>query len=323
MRRLKAVLFTLEFHEWLCILMVMFLIVLYQTGLSGWGIGYSIAHIWEEGSPITKLFFLLLILLGIVTRFLTAGPIKEFGSFLFRMMGAFMVMLFCFESVIYFIEERNLPLLDVRLLQWDAWLFGGKQPAEWLEPITTPFLTYILSTVYLLWFPMVYGTVMLMYIKGKKAVVEYVCFALMTYYIGYLIYLIVPGIGPLYVYDFSTPIGGLTAMMTEGKLIQPAADVFPSLHTGISVVMLIQVWRRYRIWTWVYGPLTVLIICSTIYLRIHYAVDVFAGIILSIAIAYLCPFVLRKWEDGRSKISMPMSTILESEHSERLQTMEV
>ncbi|MGZ4164870.1 MAG: phosphatase PAP2 family protein, partial [Tumebacillaceae bacterium] len=70
---------------------------------------------------------------------------------------------------------------------------------------------------------------------------------------------------------------------------------FPSLHTGISVVMLVNVWRHSRRLVWLYAPLVTMIIFSTVYLRLHYAIDVIAGIALALTTTKVCPYLLDKW----------------------------
>ena len=58
-------------------------------------------------------------------------------------------------------------------------------------------------------------------------------------------------------------------------------DVFPSLHTAVTLVLLghdrIHAPRRFLVMT----PIGVLLIASTTALGLHYAVDVVAGIVLA------------------------------------------
>ena len=57
-------------------------------------------------------------------------------------------------------------------------------------------------------------------------------------------------------------------------------DVFPSLHVMVTCILLEHDWREVRRRFWIMlGPCIGLFI-STIYLRYHYAVDIFAGFLL-------------------------------------------
>jgi membrane-associated phospholipid phosphatase len=292
--------FKLEFHDLINLTMILFVVSLFSSKLRYEGFKFF-SHFILEGSPITKLFIFLLLMLGIVCRIVTHTELKESGWFVFRIMSSFLVMLFCFESITYYIQARELPLKDALFQYLDTLIFWGKQPAVWLEPFSSAPLTLILSAAYLAWFLLLYGTVFLLLFRGRQAVLEYTAISLLTFYIGYIFYILFPGIGPLHTYSFSTPMGGLTQVLVSGELIKPSADIFPSLHTALSVVMFVQVWRHFRIWTWLYGPMALLIIFSTIYLRIHYGVDVLAGIVLAILTTQVCPRLMFIWEQSRNQ----------------------
>lgn len=291
---IRALLF-LEFHEVLTLLMLVFVTFIYQIRLheTMFDVVLSIAI---SGSSITKLFFILLLCLGIFTWLIRHSALGQKSKLAFRMLTSFFLMLIIFESITHFIKAIGLVMYDAQLQQLDRLLFFGKQPAEWLEPMISHPFTLILSGAYLSWFILTYGTVLLLVFRSRQAVLSYAASALVTFYMGYLIYLLVPGLGPMYTYSFSIPMGGLTALLENPNFIQPAADVFPSLHTAISVVMLVEVWRSHRIWTALYAPIVFLIIFSTIYLRIHYAVDVIAGILLAVWVTAWSPSLLKFWK---------------------------
>jgi membrane-associated phospholipid phosphatase len=64
-------------------------------------------------------------------------------------------------------------------------------------------------------------------------------------------------------------------------------DAFPSLHVLVTLTLLRMDWRekRWRFWTML-GP-SLVMIASTLALRLHYAVDLLASAIL---FALLCVF---------------------------------
>jgi membrane-associated phospholipid phosphatase len=98
-------------------------------------------------------------------------------------------------------------------------------------------------------------------------------------------------------------MGGIASVFTHDQTLL-ARDCFPSLHTGISVVMLVYVWRYRRKWLWLYGPMTFLIVWSTMYLRFHYGIDVIAGAALATAMTQLCPLATRWWEQRRAAVAL-------------------
>ncbi|WP_373230221.1 phosphatase PAP2 family protein [Cohnella sp.] len=292
----------LEVHEILSLLMLGILTLLYELGLKDENLGDEIIRVAVSAGPITTTIALLMVLFFVVLIFVPHGRIAEHAKLLARVMASFLVMLFSFEAVTHFITAKGLPIKDAALQDWDSFLFGGKQPAEWLEPINNHPLTLFLSVIYLAWFAFTYGTIFLMWWSGRRALLEYTAAALMTFYIGYLIYILIPAFGPIFTYTYSTSMTGLTAMMMDRNIFTPVADAFPSLHTGISVIMFILVRKYSKRWFLLYSPVVVLVIISTIYLRIHYVIDVIAGVALALATAWLCRKLIVRWEKLQESI---------------------
>jgi membrane-associated phospholipid phosphatase len=211
---------------------------------------------------------------------------------------AFFLVMAVYKTVIFYISVLNPVDHDIILKHIDRALFFGRLPSEWLEPLIWRPLTWLLSLCYASWFALVYFTIFLMLSRSEQALREYVFTAVITFYIGYLTYVFVPAIGPIFTVHYDRPIGGITNVLTLGQAVL-SRDCFPSLHTGISIVMLVEVWRHRRRWCWLYIPLVTLIIFSTLYLRIHYGIDVIAGAALAITTTQLAPLVLSAWEHAR------------------------
>ncbi|MGZ4105922.1 MAG: phosphatase PAP2 family protein [Tumebacillaceae bacterium] len=290
--RLKNRGLALDLHEVFSVGMVLFVVLLYAFGLDGAGIRGGLQHLVDSFGLVERGVLGLVVLMIAATFFVRKWNMRQKAVPLIRVLLSFFVMLVMFEAVGYFIGARQLQLLDLDLQKIDAWLFFGKQPAEWLVSISFPALTNLLSSAYASWFVLTYGTIFLMLYKGKRALLEYTTSALLTFYIGYLLYMVVPAIGPLFTIHFDTNIGGVTSTVLSRPSV---ADCFPSLHTGISVVMLVNVWRHSRRLVWLYAPLVTMIIFSTVYLRLHYAIDVIAGIALALTTTKVCPYLLDKW----------------------------
>ncbi|WP_067931999.1 phosphatase PAP2 family protein [Alicyclobacillus kakegawensis] len=208
---------------------------------------------------------------------------------------AFFVVMAVYKSVIFYISIVNPIDHDLVLKHIDKVLFFGRQPSQWLQPIIWKPLTWLLSCCYMSWFGLLYLTIFLMLSKDAQALREYVFTAVFTFYIGYLTYTFVPAIGPGFTIHYAQPVGGITHLLTLGQVVL-ARDCFPSLHTGLSIVMCIHIWRYRRNWAWLYIPLACLIIFSTLYLRIHYGIDVIAGAALAVATTQLSPLLVTKWQ---------------------------
>lgn len=72
-------------------------------------------------------------------------------------------------------------------------------------------------------------------------------------------------------------------------------NVFPSLHTSLSVTVALLAWqtrRQYPLWTLVAVPIAASVVFSTMYLGIHWATDVLAGALMAGGIVELAS---RRW----------------------------
>jgi membrane-associated phospholipid phosphatase len=125
--------------------------------------------------------------------------------------------------------------------------------------------------------------------------------------LGYAGYLLVPAVGP-YVYQaalFQTrlPGGEHTHFFIEqiDSLKGVARDCFPSMHTAHTTVVLAFTRRFSRKWFWVYLPIAVGLYVSTVYLRMHYVVDVLGGFAVSAVAIWLGPRVERAWQASRQR----------------------
>jgi membrane-associated phospholipid phosphatase len=72
-------------------------------------------------------------------------------------------------------------------------------------------------------------------------------------------------------------------------------NVFPSLHTSLSITVALIAWqtrRQYPLWTAVSVPIAASVVISTMYLGIHWAIDVLAGALMAWVIVRLAS---RRW----------------------------
>jgi membrane-associated phospholipid phosphatase len=306
--RVLRALFVLELHEIVGLLASTLALLVFFIdagrldaimGINGyhWLVVNDVVGMYQN--VLTWVFTFVLILLLVLFSVLKKANHQFVQSlaYLVRVLVAFLIMMAIYKVVNFYISVFNPFDRDVFLQHIDRKIFFGKLPAEWLESIVSPWLTYLCSAAYVSWFGFVYATIILMMTHSRRATLEYVCTAIVTFYIGYLTYLFVPAIGPVYTVHFNVPVGGVTPLFTNDPLI--SRDCFPSLHTGISIVMLIYVWRYRRRWTWLYAPVVMLIIFATQYLRFHYGIDVIAGAALAIAMCQICPLMVEAWEKMR------------------------
>jgi membrane-associated phospholipid phosphatase len=123
------------------------------------------------------------------------------------------------------------------------------------------------------------------------------------FYLGYALYVAFPAAPPrlVLVYEFTKTLQGyphlfsnLSARAFELLPVDSRA-AFPSLHAAVSLVALIYAWRHLRAWFWVLVPFAAGLWASTVYLRHHYVVDLFAGWALAPVAVWVAPRVDRWW----------------------------
>lgn len=94
----------------------------------------------------------------------------------------------------------------------------------------------------------------------------------------------------------------LARNLNPAQTLETTVNCFPSMHTSIAFAMFLLVLReRNRIFKWVWGIYCLSIIYSTMYLEIHWIIDVFGGLILGYGTVKLVDFVIAKLEPSLLK----------------------
>lgn len=233
---------------------------------------------------------------------------------LIRMLASFCLMMAVYKIITFYIHVFHPILRDTTLQHIDRMIFFGKLPSEWIAPFAAPVLTYIFFAAYMSWFTMIYITLWLMWKHSSKAAEEYVTATILAFYIGYLAYAVVPAVGPVFTIHYSTALGPIMNLLTMGQTALPC-DCFPSLHTGISIIMLIFIRRYYKKLFKAYLLLTTMIILSTQYLRVHYGIDIIAGVALGICICQIAPLWVKSSAEAKLKHRTKPSVGVPAAHS--------
>jgi membrane-associated phospholipid phosphatase len=200
-----------------------------------------------------------------------------------------------FENLQGFIHILSPIDRDDWLIAADRALFLGNDPLKLLDPLVSYYPLEFFIQVYISYF-FVPFVVLLVFLQGGKlrAFRETIVSLVLALVIGYPGYLLLPAIGPQYTlqYEFSHPGLNTDDVLINGLDSLPR-DSFPSLHTAVSVVALILIWRHSssRLYRGVTTIWLLAIVFSTVYLRIHYVADAVAGIALALLATHLGPRV--------------------------------
>ena len=216
----------------------------------------------------------------------------------------------------YLLLKTLLPIVrtdnyDAALYAIDVALFGV-EPTLWLDRLVSPFLTEWLSFFYYLYFYLMTTFILgvLLTIDDVQIGIEFGVSATLSFCLGHLLYMIVPGYGPhsFLAGQFSHELPhGLFYGLVVDTVTQAGAkkDIFPSLHTAVPTLFTLFALRhRHRVRAFRYAwPVLAFIACNmiaaTVYLRWHYLVDVLVGLVHASSMLLLATWVAR-WDQARS-----------------------
>ncbi len=194
--------------------------------------------------------------------------------------------------------------LDRQLAELDLLIFGV-QPTIWLQQFIHPVLNDYMTFAYGLYFLYPATILGLVYSKGDLFKFREVALSFVICVVaGFIGYVTVPAVGPRYFLADEYTIS-LSGYLTEAgarawnSIESVKRDCFPSLHTAMSTITLVY-FKRFRNFYrfgrpvfYIALPLIISLWISTVYLRYHWVVDVFAGWILAIICVTLSPAFIR------------------------------
>ena len=181
--------------------------------------------------------------------------------------------------------------VDTFLNNIDLSLFGRNLSLA-LEPFSYPVLTEILSVAYMLFMLQLFLGWVLYLLRPGQARQRFFVGAMSLYALGFIGYILFPAYGP-YLFlkeSFSDPLNaGIFRALLNWCYPKGTnyTDVFPSLHCGVSLLILGADYfynkKAFKIWL----PICILLWFSTVYLRYHYVIDCIVGFILAVICLYL------------------------------------
>ncbi len=192
-----------------------------------------------------------------------------------------------FDSLHMVLTYINPNIYDEALYNLDYKILGAN-PTVWIEAYINPYLTEFMYYLYLFYFPMPLLILGYLY-KNKmfKQLDKAILFLFITYYGSYLLYFVVPALGPRFYEPLvqlqQVPLDGLyfTDIIrdTISSLEHNKFDAFPSLHTAITLAVTMIVAQYRKKWLYFFVPVTIGIFISLIYCRYHYFVDMIGGVV--------------------------------------------
>ena len=231
---------------------------------------FALAGAWGARSPAGRVIHAFLPLPIVVTIFNVAGPL---------------------------IGAANAARWDPTFAELDVRLFGALLPA-WRGLMGRPaWLTDLASIAYVSYYFIPFAMCIALWAKGRRREFDDLAFILIaTLLVSYVGYFLFPTTGPRVPEALEVEVlggGAISARVRDFLRVAEinVLDAFPSGHTALSLVFLAQGWRLFPRAS-VRVPLllaVVGIVFATVYLSLHYVVDLCAGA----AQAALMPLAVR------------------------------
>lgn len=239
--------------------------------LTAGALAFQSIHAWP--ACLVALAVSIYLLAVFVTR--PRGPARLLTHYTFT------VCFYCASS--WLTDELRSPIQSRLLLTWDRRLLG-ETPSVWLEQISSPALTDVMSLFYFTY--LVYLNWTMFHALFQSGHFRFCLEGVFpAFALGFAGYLLLPGQSPGRAFPelYTTPLhGGALTQVNDWIVAHAGADydVFPSLHILVTLTLLVFDWHNYRRRFWIMIGPAALLMCSTLYLRFHYAVDLLAALLL-------------------------------------------
>jgi membrane-associated phospholipid phosphatase len=236
-----------------------------------------------------------LVLLGVMALLFLGAALWGRRSDLGRVAHAFLplpIVVTIFNVAGPLIGVLNPLRFDSTMAAIDAAWFGPLVPA-WRNLLGRPnWLTDAASAFYVSYYFIPFGMCIALWVQKRWKDFDDLGFGLITTlllsYVGYFIF---PTTGPRVPHELELQVlGGGTFSARVRDFLRAAEvnqlDAFPSGHTALSLVYLGYGWKLYPSWKFRI-PLAISvvgIIFATVYLSLHYAIDLVAGALLALSV---------------------------------------
>ena len=198
-----------------------------------------------------------------------------------RKLAPVLILVSLYPLVPVIIHSSAATDRDGMLHAIDLALFLGHDPLLAFERIISTPLSEWLAFCYTGYAFVFVIVVSESYAKGFARDFERLVFELtLALALGYIGYSLVPARGPLFSQKFTVSLEFYQMAEFKELMIDQLRidrDVFPSLHTAITLLLMGACWRAARPLYWILLPVMISIPVACVYLRYHYVIDVVAG----------------------------------------------
>lgn len=262
------------------------------------------------------LFTTIILLLSAATSYKNIWPIRFIRY-------AFLGALFSYWYTETYDINRAFANYDFLIARLEQMVFGCQPALYFSDMFSQKWVSEIFNMAYFSYYPLIIGTCLYFFFTNRKYF-EYFFFCILFSFLSfYLLFILFPTAGPQYYYPaigldtinagvfpeighyFNANKTLLQSSNDSGiffRLVENSQQVgerptaaFPSSHIGISVLIMIMIFKSRRKLLFVLlFPLVLALIGATVYIQAHYVVDVLAGFVFAVGFYFLSAYVYKK-----------------------------
>lgn len=267
--------------------------------------GLLICFSWNKlDNAITLLLMRVAVAAAIFMFSLTYKHYQKGLIWFIRNVGLIALTAYWYPETFY-LGKCILPNLDHIFVAADQCMFGCQPSLEFSKAIPYAWFSELMNISYLSYFIMIMGTSFYFFFTNRPVAQKVAFVILNSFLIYYIMFIILPVMGPQFYFpypDNSIPESGIfrrLMIMVQDMGEQPTG-AFPSSHVGICLINLTLLYKYARKGFYLLLPLGILLICSTVYIKAHYLIDVVAGFVTAPIVYWISVMCWKKLKQGNT-----------------------
>jgi membrane-associated phospholipid phosphatase len=177
-----------------------------------------------------------------------------------------------------------MPNLDSFFERLDKIIFGCSPALELSKIFPQALVSEIMYFGYFAYYLIFLLTFIYFFLIRNDMAERVMFYCLCSFFIFYIIFIFIPVAGPQFYYsgiDNQVPNGYVFSSLM--RVIQDCGEkptgAFPSSHVGLTIIVMILLYRYARKYFYIILPVAIILVASTVYIKAHYLVDVVAAFI--------------------------------------------
>lgn len=247
--------------------------------------GLLICFFWSKPDDplqllaIRGIFILIIVAIGQLQKRFSSNKTLNFVRYLLPLS----LIIYWYPET-YQLSKCILPNLDHIFVAADQWLFCCQPSLEFSKAVPYKWFNELMNFGYLTYFYIILGTTLFFYFTKRMLGQKIAFIILCSFLLYYTIFIILPVMGPQFYFPYpenTIPDAGifrdfLKFVQKNGE--QPTG-AFPSSHVGICLINLTLLYKYARKGFYIILPIAIILVCSTVYIKAHYLIDVIGGFI--------------------------------------------